>query len=104
VDQLDAFLFEKDEQLVELLGVDGVIGQIIVDLAIGQVALFLALLEQGLQAVVDLLHQTLPREQEWRSVQDRQQSARLGESDRSLLCWSPSAPNRPPLLLLLELP
>src|SRR5581483_1330940 len=60
VDQLDPLFFQEDEELIELLGVDGVIGQVIVDLPVGQVALFLALLEQGFQAVIDLLHQTLP--------------------------------------------
>ena len=59
VDQLDALLFEHEDELIELFGVDGVVRQVIVDLGEGQVALFLALVEQGLQALVDLLHQTL---------------------------------------------
>ena len=34
------------QELVELLGVDGVVGQVVVDLAEGQVALALARFEQ----------------------------------------------------------
>ena len=52
VDQLDALLFEQDQELIDLLGIGVVVGQMVVDLTVGQVALFLARFEQGLQAVV----------------------------------------------------
>src|SRR5262245_7092639 len=60
VDQLDALVLEQDQELIQFLGVDGVIRQIVVDLAVCQVAFLLALVEQSFQALVDLLHQTLP--------------------------------------------
>src|SRR5262249_4661914 len=60
VDQLDPLGLEQHEQLVDLLGVGVVIRQVVVDLAVCQIALLLALFEQGLQAVVELFHQTLP--------------------------------------------
>ena len=47
VDQLDALLFEHQQELVELLGIDGVVGQVVVDLSEGQVALVLARFEQA---------------------------------------------------------
>ena len=59
VDQLDALIFQQDEELIDLFGVGVVVGQMVVDLTVGQVAFFLARFEQSLQAVVDLLHQTL---------------------------------------------
>src|SRR5262249_16481929 len=40
---------------------DGIVGQVVVDLAKGQVALLPALLKQDLQALVDLLHPDTPR-------------------------------------------
>ena len=52
VDQFDALLFEEHEQLIELLGVDGVVGQVFVDLAVGQVTLFLARFEQGFETFI----------------------------------------------------
>src|SRR5260221_450546 len=39
-----------DHRLVEFLGIDGVVRQVVVDLAVCQVAFVLALLEQGFQA------------------------------------------------------
>ena len=59
VDQLDALLFEKDQDLIDLLGIGVVIRQMVVDLIVGQEALFLARLEQSFQAVIGLFHQTL---------------------------------------------
>ena len=59
LDQLLLILEEQGIELIELLGVDGVVRQVVVDLGEGQVAFFLALVEQGLQALVELLHQTL---------------------------------------------
>ena len=39
IDQLDALLFQQQEELVELHGVHGIIVQLLMKLAIGQVAL-----------------------------------------------------------------
>src|SRR4029077_17225372 len=52
LDQFDALLLQSLEQLVELIGVGGVVGQVLVDLREGQVALALAGLDERLEAVV----------------------------------------------------
>src|SRR5262249_28569033 len=61
VDQLDALVFQQHQELVELLGIDRVVGQVIVYLTERQIAFLLALLEQDLQARVDLFHPNPPR-------------------------------------------
>ena len=58
LDQLDPLLFEQHQELVELFRVDGVVGKVIVDLARRSGSPFLARIEQGFQAFVNLLHQT----------------------------------------------
>ena len=48
------------QQLIELFRVDGVVGQKLVDLVVGQVALFLARLDERLQALIQFqVHQNL---------------------------------------------
>ena len=64
VDQLDTLGFEEHQQLIDFLGVGVVVRQVVVDLAVCEIAFLLARFEQGfqaIQAVVDLFHQTLPR-------------------------------------------
>src|SRR5208337_1952612 len=61
VNQLDSLFLQNEQELVELLGIDGVVGQVVVDLTVGQVTLFLARFEQGLEALVDLLHASSPQ-------------------------------------------
>jgi len=46
---------ERHQGSPGVAGVDGVVGQVLVHLAVGQVTLFLARIEQGLQALVELL-------------------------------------------------
>ena len=46
VDQFDAPLFERDEQCIDLFGVDGLVGKVGVDLVEGEVAEFPADLDQ----------------------------------------------------------
>ena len=38
VDQLDALFLQDQQELVELFRIDGVVGQVVVDLTVGQVA------------------------------------------------------------------
>ena len=62
VDQVDALLFEEQQELIELFGIDGVVGEIFVDLAVGQIALFLARIDERLQALIQFqFHQILRR-------------------------------------------
>ena len=56
IDQLDALLLQFHQKLVELVWAGILIGQGLVDLAIGQVALFLALIHEILECVLDLFH------------------------------------------------
>jgi hypothetical protein len=53
VDQLDALFLQEHEQLIEFFGIDGVVRQVLVDLAVGQISLDLARIDERFQAVVD---------------------------------------------------
>ena len=59
-DQIDALFFEGDQQVIELLGIDFFVGQIVVDLVVGQIALGLALGDQFLQILVRMVHLSIP--------------------------------------------
>ena len=52
VDQLDAHFVEGHEETVQLFGVYGFIGQVSVDLIVGQISLGLALGDQFVQILV----------------------------------------------------
>ena len=45
-DQLDSHLFQRDQQTVELFRIDGLVGQIVVHLVVGQISLGFALGDQ----------------------------------------------------------
>src|SRR5262249_5738067 len=86
---LDALLFEQDEDLIDLLRVGVVVRQVVVDLVVGQEAFFLARFEQSLQAVVDLVHQSLPRPQD-RTPATEEASGPNSPDDRVCSCRSSS--------------
>src|SRR5207245_10205293 len=87
-DELDALFFQNQEQLIVLLGVDGVVGENVVDLAVRQVTLLFAGVEQRLETLgfIGLFHPTPPRKgppPRWRGRR------RAGFSGRSA-CPDPS--------------
>ena len=53
VDQVDALFLQGDQQIVQLIGIDFFVGQVLVDFVVGQIALGLALGDQFLQVLVE---------------------------------------------------
>ena len=60
VDQIDAFFLQGDEKIVELIGIDFLVGQVFVDFVVGQISLGLALRDQFLQILVEVVHLATP--------------------------------------------
>src|SRR5207253_4190761 len=61
INQLDALLLQNQEELIELLGIDRIVGQVFVNLTVGQVTFIFARFEQRLQAFVHFqIHQSPP--------------------------------------------
>ncbi len=58
--QLDAQLFQGDQQIVEFFRSDGFVGQIIVDLVVSQISLGLARGDQFLQIQIAVVHLSVP--------------------------------------------
>ena len=60
VDQVDAFFLQGNEKIVELVGIDFLVGQVFVDFVVGQITLGLALCDQFLHILVEVVHLATP--------------------------------------------
>ena len=60
VDQVYALFLQGDEKIVELVGIDFLVGQVFVDFVVGQISLGFALGNQFLQVFVEMVHLVTP--------------------------------------------
>ena len=60
VHQIDALFFQGDEKIVELVGIDFFVGQVLIDFVVGQITLGLALGNEFLQIFVEMVHLATP--------------------------------------------
>ncbi len=60
VHQIDALFFKGYEKIVELVGIDFLVGKIFVDFVVGQIALGFSFGDELLQIFIEMVHQTTP--------------------------------------------
>ena len=60
VHQIDALFLQGNQQIVELVGIDFLVGQVVVDLVIREIALRLPPGDQFLQILIEKVHRTTP--------------------------------------------
>ena len=60
VHQIDALFLQGDQQIVEFLGIDFLVGKVIVDFVVGQITLGFPPGDQFLQVLVEKVHRTAP--------------------------------------------
>ena len=88
VHQIDALFLQGNQQIVELVGIDFLVGQIVVDFVVGQIALRLSPGDQFLQILIEKVHRTYSFRASVRWVKD------VSGASPSCICASVDRPVR----------